>query len=110
MEIFPGNLEEVGCVSEAIETFPGDLEGFRCVFEAIETFPCDLEGLRCVSEAMETIPVNFDFPLDVSTSKDVIASLDEGVNWVIDNSASIFIFANCLNSTKLSALQISSSI
>jgi len=54
MEIFPGNLEEVGCVSKAIKTFPGDLEGLRCVSEAIEPFPC-----------------NFDFPLDVSTSEDV---------------------------------------
>ena len=73
----PGNFEKVGCVSEAIETFPGDLEGPRCVSEVIETFPGD-----------------FNFPLDVFAIEDAIASLDERVNWLVVNAASILIIAN----------------
>ena len=72
--------------------------------------PGDLQGLGCVSEAIEIFPGNFDFPLDVSASEGGIASLDEGVNWLGVNAASILIIANCVNSMNSSASQISSSI
>ena len=51
----------------------------------------------------------FWFPLDVSASEGAM-SLDEGINWLVVNAASILIIAGCVNSTNSSASLISSSI
>lgn len=53
-----------------------------------------LKGLRCVSEVIETFPGDFNFPSDVFAIEDAIASLDEGVTWLVVNAASILIIAN----------------
>ena len=56
--------------------------------------PGNFEKVGCVSEAIETFPGDFNFPLDVFAIEDAIASLDEGVNWLVVNAASILIIAN----------------